>query len=127
MNSVLLVGRVSKDPELKETLNGKKVCYFTLVVPNFGKTIDGSKKDPSFISCVVWGKNAENFVKYNKKGSQIAVNGRIVPREYIKATGEKNKYYEVCCDTVSFVRSPQIEENDEIYEMEEETLPDSVF
>ena len=127
MNSVLLVGRVSKDPELRETQSGKKVCYFVLVVPNFGRTMDGSKKDPSFIPCVVWGKNAENFTKYNRKGSQIAVNGRIVPRDYLKTTGEKTKYYEVCCDTVSFVRSPQMEENEDIYETDEDVLPDSIF
>jgi single stranded DNA-binding protein (ssb) len=102
MNKVLLVGRIAKDPELRTTLAGISVSNFTLVVANYGKNLDGSKKEPSFIPCICWSRTAENLAKYNKKGSLVAVDGKIVPKDYINKDGVKVRYFEVNVDSIHF-------------------------
>ena len=105
MNRATLVGRVSKEPELRTTASGVKVCYFSIAVQVPGKNSDGNKKPPVFIPCVIWNAPAENFVKYNKKGALVGVDGRICPREFLTKDGAKNKYFEIQCETISFLQS----------------------
>ena len=109
MNRVLLVGRITKDPELRTTQTGTSICYFTLAVPTISKNLDGSKKDPDYIPCVVWGKSAENFAKFNKKGALISVDGRINPKEFVRKDGTKSRYFEITCEVVSYLNSKQNE------------------
>lgn len=77
MNNIILIGRITKDPELKYTNNGKGNARFTLAVQR-------NKEETDFINCVAWEKTAENIAEYFKKGSQIAVQGSIRTGSYEK-------------------------------------------
>ena len=79
MNNVSLVGRLTKDPELRTIGTGNSTVSFTVAV-NRQFTNANGEREADFINCVVWGKAAENLAKYCRKGSQIAVEGRIQTR-----------------------------------------------
>ena len=96
-NIVCLIGRLTKDPELKTTQSGKSVCSFSLAV-------DGVKKDETnFIDCVAWNKTAENLAKFKKKGEQIAITGRLTTRNYEDRNGNKRKAVEVTVNDLQFI------------------------
>ncbi|MEE3413722.1 MAG: single-stranded DNA-binding protein [Bacteroidales bacterium] len=96
MNQVILIGRLTKDPELRETSNGKPVASFTLAVDKFGEGAD-------FINCVVWNKQAENLAKYQKKGGQIGITGRLQTRDYDDEKGNKRFVTEVIADRIEYL------------------------
>ncbi len=83
MNSVQLVGRLTRDPELKTTANGVSVCSFTLAVNRRFKNADG-EYDADFINCIAWRQNADNLCKYRVKGDTVGVVGSIQTRNYEK-------------------------------------------
>ena len=97
MNLVCLIGRLTKDPELKTTQSGKSVVTFSLAVDGF------KKGETDFIDCVAWNATAENLAKFKKKGEQIALTGRITTRSYEDRQGNKRKAVEVTCNTIDFV------------------------
>lgn len=101
LNKSILVGRLTKDPELKTTGNGISVCTFTIAVNRRFKNADGNY-DADFINCVAWRNTAEFLVKYFEKGSMIAVAGSIQTRNYEK-DGHKVYITEVVADEVNFV------------------------
>lgn len=99
LNNVVLIGRLTKKPELKMSKSGVSVCAFTLAVDKWSKD-DKNKAD--FISCVAWKQSAEFLTQYGKKGSMVALQGRISTRNY---EGQNGKVYvtEVICDSVHLV------------------------
>ena len=97
LNSVCLLGRLTKDPELKTTQSGKSVCNFSLAVDGF------KKGETDFIDCVAWNASAENLAKFKKKGEQIAVTGQLKTRTYEDRNGNKRKVVEVRTESVTFV------------------------
>ena len=97
MNVCVLLGRLTKDPELKTTQSGKSVVTFSLAVDGF------KKGETDFIDCVAWNATAENLAKFKKKGEQIALTGRITTRSYEDRQGNKRKAVEVTCNTIDFV------------------------
>ena len=105
MNKAILVGRLTKDPELKMTENTKReVCQFTIAV-NRPYTNDDGERKADFINCVVWDKLAENLSKYQKKGNQVAVEGRIQTRNYDDKDGKKVYVTEIFVSNISFLDS----------------------
>lgn len=91
MNKVILIGRLTKDPELKETKDGTlQFCKFILAVNN-GHVKENGEKDVDFIPVVVWGKQAVYFSTYMKKGSLLSITGRLKIRSY--EDSENNKKY----------------------------------
>lgn len=108
INSVILVGRLTKDPELRYTSNGVACCQFSLAVSN-GKSKDGEERPASFPNIVVWDKQAENLAKYQKKGSQIAVDGKIQTRSYENEKGVKVYVTEVVAMQIQFLDSKKDE------------------
>ena len=105
MNKAILIGRLTKDPELKMTENTKReVCQFTMAVNRPYTNEDGERK-ADFINCVVWDKLAENLTKYQKKGNQIAVEGRIQTRNYDDKDGKKVYVTEILASNISFLDS----------------------
>ncbi len=96
MNRVILVGRITKDPELKKTAQDISVINFTIAV-NRNYTDQQGEKQADFISCVVWRRQAENVAKYVSKGMLLGVEGRIQTRQYESETGMKY-ITEVLCD-----------------------------
>ena len=101
LNRVTLVGRLTKDAELRRTSSGKAVASFTLAVNRNFKTGDG--QDADFINCVCWGKVAENTANYCSKGSLVSVDGRLQTRNYENNQGQKVFVTEVVADSVQFI------------------------
>lgn len=104
MNRTILVGRLTKDVDLRYTQNGKAVGNFTLAVNRPFKNAQG-ENEADFILCQVWGKQAENLANYMSKGSQIGVDGRIATRSYEAQDGKKVFVTEVEADNVQFLES----------------------
>ena len=101
LNRVVLIGRLTKDPELKYTNNGNAVCTFSLAVDR------PATEGTDFIDIVVWRKLGENCANYLSKGKLAAVDGQLRTRTYEK-DGSKRKIYEVIADNVRFL-SPKAE------------------
>lgn len=103
MNKVVLIGRLTKDPELKFTQSGTAVTQFTLAVNKRFKKENGPAAD--FINIVAWGKTAENCGNYLNKGSQASVAGRIETRSYQAKDGTNRYVVEIAADEVQFLDS----------------------
>lgn len=104
MNKVVLVGRITKDPELKYTNNNIPVVQFTIAVNRTYQSKNGEKQ-ADFINCVVWRQQAENFAKYMRKGSLIGIDGQIQTRNYDDANGVKRYVTEILCESIHFLES----------------------
>ena len=104
INRVVLVGRMTRDPELRRTGQGDAVTSFTLAVNRNYTSRDGQQQT-DFINCVVWRKPAENVERYCSKGSLVGVEGRIQTRSYDNAQGQKVYVVEVICDSVQFLET----------------------
>ncbi|WP_027639417.1 single-stranded DNA-binding protein [Clostridium cadaveris] len=102
MNKVVLIGRFTKDPDLKYTPgNGTVVTTITLAVDKYNPQTKNNEAD--FINVVIWGKQAENTANYMSKGSQMAISGRIQTRSYDDKEGKKRYITEVVAQEVSFL------------------------
>ncbi|WP_059171626.1 single-stranded DNA-binding protein [Bacillus sp. FJAT-27445] len=102
MNRVILVGRLTKDPELRYTPNGVPVATFTLAV-NRAFTNQQGEREADFINCVVWRRPAENVANFLKKGSLAGVDGRIQTRNYEGQDGKRVYVTEVMAESVQFL------------------------
>jgi single-strand DNA-binding protein len=102
MNRVVMVGRLTKDVDLRYTPAGKPVANFTLAVNRPFKNQNG-EQEADFISVVVWNKQAENAANYLKKGSLAGVDGRIQTRNYEGQDGKRVYVTEVLAESVSFL------------------------
>ena len=101
INRVILVGRMTRDPELRKTPSGASVASFTLAVDNrSGKDGDRSA---SFIPCTIWNQQAENVSRFTHKGSLVGVDGRLNQRSYDSKDGRRVSVIEVICDSVQFL------------------------
>lgn len=103
INRVVLVGRMTRDPELRRTNTGAAVTSFTLALNRNYNSADGVQAD--YINCVVWNKIAENVERYCFKGSLVGVEGRLRSRSYDNAQGQKVYVVEVACDSVQFLET----------------------
>ena len=104
MNKVFLIGRLTRDPELRYTGNNTPVATFSLAV-NRPFTSQSGEREADFINIVVWRKQAENVKNYLTQGSQAAVEGRIQVRSYDDNNGQKRYVTEVIADNVEFLGS----------------------
>jgi len=102
MNRVVLVGRLTKDPDLRYTPNGVPVATFTLAV-NRPFSNQSGEREADFINCVVWRKPAENVANFLKKGSLAGVDGRIQTRNYEGQDGKRVYVTEVQAESVQFL------------------------
>ena len=128
INRVVLVGRMTRDPELRRTPQGDAVTSFTLAVNRNFTSRDGQQQ-ADFINCVVWRKPAENVERYCSKGSLVGVEGRIQTRSYDNQQGQRVYVTEVICDSVQFLEKKaardrnqapmqqQPQNNDNFYDM----------
>lgn len=104
INNLTLVGRLTKDPDLKYTGNGTAVATFTLAV-NRNFTNQSGEREADFINCVIWRKPAETLANYAKKGVLIGVTGRIQTRSYDNQQGQKVYVTEVIADNFQLLES----------------------
>lgn len=102
INRVVLVGRLTRDPELRKTNSGTSVCSFSIAIDNRQKNPDGTRST-SFIPCTVFSNAAENMSKFVKKGSLVGVEGRLNQRSFTRNDGSKASAIEVICDSVQFL------------------------
>lgn len=101
INNVVLMGRLTAEPELKSTANGVEVTSFTIAVER-SYTKSGEQRQADFIDCVAWRQTAAFICNYFKKGSMIAVTGEIQTRNYEDKNGNKRKATEIVVSQVSF-------------------------
>lgn len=109
MNKAILIGRLTKDPEMRTSSSGVSATTFTLAV-NRTFTNQNGEKETDFINCVAWRKQAENIAKYCVKGSQVACEGRIQTRSYDAQDGSKRYVTEVIVENCTFL-SPSSNSN----------------
>jgi len=110
LNRVVLVGRLTRDPDLRYTPNGVAVANFTLAVNRPFSNQQGNR-DADFINCVVWRRQAENLANFMKKGSQVGVDGRLQTRTFEGQDGKTVFVTEVVADSVQFLESKGTSQN----------------
>jgi len=103
MNKVFLIGRLSRDPELRHTGNGTAVCQINVAISR--PVAQGRDPETDFINVTVWNKPAENVARYLSKGRQVAIEGRIQTRNYDNNEGKKVYVTEVIASNVEFLGS----------------------
>jgi single-strand DNA-binding protein len=107
-NSVQLIGRLGKDPEVRTFDKGKKVANITLATNEVYKNQKGEKiSDTQWHSLVVWGKLVDIVAKYLKKGSEIAIEGKLVHRTYETSGGDKKYVTEITVNDLVMLGKPQ--------------------
>lgn len=104
MNKVVLIGRLTRDPELRYTGNNTAVATFSIAVNRTFQNQQG-EREADFINIVVWRKQAENVKNFLTQGSQVAIDGRIQTRSYDDNNGQKRYVTEVVADNVEFLGS----------------------
>lgn len=97
LNNVVLVGRLTKDPELRYTPNNQAVATFSLAVNRNFKSQNGDR-EADFINCVIWRQQAENLANWAKKGALIGITGRIQTRSYENQQGQRVYVTEVVAE-----------------------------
>ena len=129
MNKVILIGNLTKDPEITSTTGGISVTRFTVAVTRRFKNAEG-EYESDFINCVAWRNTAEFVHKYFKKGQKLAVTGSIQTRSYDAQDGSKRYVTEVVADEVEFVEKRSSGDNggmqreiDKLEPIEDDTLP----
>ena len=123
INRSVLVGRLTRDPELRRTQQGDTVTSFTIAVNRSFTSKDGQQQ-ADFINCVVWRKLAENVNQYCSKGSLVGVEGRIQTRSYDNSQGQKVNVVEVICDSVQFLETKPKEEPKNKYDVKDPRFDD---
>ena len=109
LNQTVIVGRLVKEPELRETESGKKITNITLAVPRSYKNVNG-EYDTDFISCVLWQGVAENTVHYIKKGDLLGIKGRVQSRVVENDEEVRKNVMEIVAEKVTFLSSKKAEE-----------------
>ena len=113
-NNVVLIGRLVRDVDLRQTSTGKMMTYFTLAVNRNFKNEQGEQA-ADFIGCVAFGKTAENMARFLSKGSLIAVEGRISTRNYQGNDGKTVYVTEVVASSITFLESKKQQGNTSQY------------
>lgn len=112
INNVVLVGRLTKDPDLRYTANGTGVATFTLAV-NRNFTNQSGNRDADFINCVIWRKSAETLANYARKGTLLGITGRIQTRNYENQQGQRVYITEVVAENYQLLESKSVTDNRE--------------
>lgn len=121
MNKVQIVGRLTKDPEVKMTINQTPYCNFTVAVDRRFKDSNGQRQ-ADFINCVAWKQTASFIQKYFRKGSRIGIVGCIQTRNYEDQNGQKVYITEVLAEEVEFVESKAEEQPQKEQPVQDQTM-----
>ena len=122
MNKVFLIGRLTRDPELRYTGSNTPVATFSIAI-NRNFTNSAGEREADFINIVVWRKQAENVKNYLQQGSQVAIDGRIQTRNYEDKEGQKRYVTEVVADNVEFLGSKNSANNSNTKANNDEPTP----
>ena len=115
LNHIVIMGRLTRDPELRYTQSQLPVTSFTLAVDRDYGSRDGGEKQTDFIDCVAWRKTAEFVSKYFQKGSMAVVSGRLQIRDWTDREGNKRRSAEIVADNVYFGESRRRDGGDDNY------------
>jgi single-strand DNA-binding protein len=115
LNHITIMGRLTRDPELRRTGTGIAVASFTVAVDRDFSGRDGGEKETDFIDCVAWRQTGEFVSKYFTKGSMIVVSGRLQIRSWTDKDGNKRRTAEVVADNVYFGESRRSNEGNSSY------------
>ncbi|MFA1819651.1 single-stranded DNA-binding protein [Virgibacillus oceani] len=110
LNRVVLVGRLTRDPDLRYTANGTAVANFT-VASDRPFTNQQGERETDFVNCVTWRRQAENLANYMKKGSMIGVDGRVQTRRYDNQEGKTVFVTEILAENIQFLESKGSSQN----------------
>jgi single-strand DNA-binding protein len=102
MNRVVLVGRLTRDPELRTSGSGNSFVNFSVAV-NRNYTSNSGEREADFINCIAFNKQAENLCRYIRKGGLVGIDGRLQTRSYTAQDNTKRTVMEVICDTINFL------------------------
>ena len=105
LNHIVIMGRLTRDPELRYTQTQTPVASFSVAVDRDYTPKDGSERQTDFIDCVAWRSTAEFVSKYFQKGSMVAVSGRLQLRDWTDRDGNKRRSAEIVADNVYFGES----------------------
>lgn len=109
LNRVVVVGRLTRDPDLRYTPNGVAVANFTVAVDRPFTNQQG-ERETDFINCVTWRRQAENLANYMKKGSLVGVDGRVQTRNYEGQDGKRVYVTEILAESIQFLESRRSEQ-----------------
>ncbi len=115
LNHIVIMGRLTRDPELRRTASGIAVASFTVAVDRDFGGRDGGERETDFIDCVAWRQTGEFVSKYFTKGSMIVVSGRLQIRGWTDKEGNKRRSAEVVADNVYFGESKRSSEGNSSY------------
>lgn len=115
INKVVLIGRLTKDVELRAIPSGSEVCNFSLAVDDY----NDKENVAYFIECIAWNQTARFVTTYCKKGTLIAVDGKLQTRKYDRKDGTKAYVTEVVCSNVQSLQSKTKEEQTNTYDVKE--------
>ena len=104
INNITLVGRLTKESDLRYTSDGTATASFSLAVNRPFKSANG-EREADFINCVIWRKNAENFANFTRKGSLVGITGRIQTRNYENKEGQRVYVTEVVAENFALLES----------------------
>ena len=116
LNHITIIGRLTRDPELRRTGSGVAVASFTLAVDGDHSPKDGAEKEVDFIDCVAWRGAGEFVSKYFQKGSMAIVSGRLQIRNWTDKDGNKRRSAEVVADSVYFGDSKKSSDGNSTYQ-----------
>lgn len=121
INRVILVGRLTKNPEIRKTPNGASICKFTLAVSR--KVKAQGQPDADFISCVAWNKTADLMYQYLKKGSLIGIDGRLQTGKFTNNNGETIYTCDVMVESLQFLDKKEEAQNNDVNQEREGGYP----
>ncbi len=114
LNRVIVVGNLTRDPELKVTASNRRFTIMTVAINDFWKNQNGElTKKTTYLSVIAWGSLAENCVKYLKKGRSVMVEGRIETDKYEDKNGIKQNVTRINCSNILFLENSSKKENEE--------------
>ncbi|MBR5199234.1 MAG: single-stranded DNA-binding protein [Bacteroidales bacterium] len=116
LNHITIMGRLTRDPELRRTASGVAVTSFTIACDRDFNPKDGSEKETDFIDCNAWRNTAEFVAKHFSKGSMAVVSGRLQIRNWTDKEGNKRRNAEVVADSVYFGDSKKSEQGNSTYQ-----------
>lgn len=112
MNKVILIGNLTRDPEVSETSSGITYCRFSIAVGRRFANADG-ERETDFFNITAWRTQAENCGKYLKKGSKVAISGTLQNRSYEDKEGNKRTATDIIAEEVEFLSKPNTHDDDE--------------
>ena len=122
INQVVLVGRLTKDADLRYTSGGQAVATFNLAV-NRNFTNQSGEREADFVNCVIWRKPAETLANYAKKGTLLGIVGRIQTRNYENQQGQKVYVTEVVCDNFQLLEPKKDNQQQNNQSFQQDSMP----